>query len=561
MPIDAPNYQWPSGVPYVVSDRGTMALGVKDVSPFIPDVLTGTEDFETDPITGSGTWTLTASSPHTGLRCLRSAVIGNNAQTDYTFNVPPGTNYIRFWHRVSSELNFDFFRVLVDATQVFQLSGTANLWAQSIFPVTGAATVTFRYIKDGSSAVGLDASFIDDIEWIGTLGQAAVFTYEPFHIDATNDCMKVVLCNNEVVVDGEVEIRPLDCLTDSVTICPGDDPIEVVVNNFPSPVNLDCATDSVTVCPGDDPLEVIVNNFPAHVPLDCTTDSVSACQEGVWDVSVNNFPAHVPLDCATDSVTICPGDDPIEVTVNNFPVQTPLDCATDSVTVCPGADPLEVIVNNFPTQTPLDCATDSVSACQQGDWDVSILGTVTFIPGKRTLTGLYYGNSGALAYTTAADAATGGDLWLVNTSNTVVAYLREVRFTANIAALALLTALPRINMERITFTGTPSGAQITPAKRDSLDATNTATLRTASTGMTITAGAVIKSFTPPSSDVIGGLLAANASSAVPVEQVFLGDIDSYIVLRQNQGIVFRQATAGSLTENRVYQVDLVWEEI
>jgi hypothetical protein len=567
MTISPQNIQWPTGASYLIGDRGTGAWGVKDVSPFIPDVLTGSEDFETDPISGSGTWTLTSSSPHTGLRCLRSGVIGNNANTDYVFNVPIGTNYIRFWHRVSTELNFDFFRVYKDAiipgNLLFQTSGTANVWAMGEFNITGVATITFRYIKDGSSIGGLDTCFIDDIEWIGTLGQAAVQVYEPLHLNTNNE-LKVTVGNFPVNVN-------LDCATDSVTICPGDDPIEVIVNNFPVQTPLDCATDSVTICPGVDPIEVIVNNFPVSTPLDCTTDSVTICPgDDPIEVIVNNFPTQTPLDCATDSVTICPGDDPIEVIVNNFPVSTPLDCVTDSVTVCPGDDPLEVVVNNFPAVAHLDCTTDSVGACQEGDWtvgvegevDVNVVGgTITVVPGKRTLTGLYYATGGPYAYTTAADTATGGEIWLVNTSASVIVYLRSVRFTTILNSLAILTALPTIRLERMTFTGTPSGAQITPAKRDSTDPTNTGTIRTASTGMTPSAGAAIHSFSPPTADVIGGLLAVNATSTVPVEQLFEADLESYIVLRQNEGVVIRQSTAGNATENRQYWLNVVWEEI
>lgn len=72
-----------------------------------------------------------------------------------------------------------------------------------------------------------------------------------------------------------VNIRPLDCNTDSISICL----TEPVSGTFvQSPLNF--ATDSVTVYPGPTPLDVLPPN----------------------------------LDCATDSVTICPGADAIPVT-------------------------------------------------------------------------------------------------------------------------------------------------------------------------------------------------------------------------------------------------------
>lgn len=502
--LNAPNIQWPRGEDAVMGDRGTMALGIKDVDPGVPEVIVATEDFEVDPISGSGTWTISLITPHSGLRCLRSAVIGVSQSTDYTFNIPPTATHIRFWWRVSSENNADFFRVYKDAiipgNLLLQASGTTNdVYAQATLDVTGAATVTFRYIKDGSLSGGLDRAIIDDIEWI-IPGVPAVLLYEPFHLNE-DDCVKVVLCDNEVTVTGTVETRPLSCETDSVTVC-FDDPLsitgivqvegEVSVTGEINTRPLTCDTDSVTICV-DDPLDVIVTNFPASVEIS------------------NDVGNPVPVSFAR------------------------LTCGTDSVEVCNDVgSPLTVNVNN----------------------------TITVVPGRRSLRGVYFATSGPLAYTTAADAATGGDLWLVNTSNTVVVYLREVRYTSNIAALALLTALPIIRMERMTFVGAPSGPIVTPARRDSLDFANTGTVRTTNAGMApITTGAGIKSFAPPSSDIIGGLLAANASSAVPAEQLFVADLDSFIVLRQNEGIVFRQSTAGSVTENRQYQVDIIWEEI
>lgn len=869
MSIHAQNIQWPAGFGYLTGDRGTMALGAKEVVQPIPDTIVATENFETLPITGSGTWFVDTSNPHSGTKYLRSAIIGNSASTTYTFTVPALATTLRFWYRISSELNFDFLKIYKNSisvpNQLFSTSGTANVWTQLSLPLAGVTSVIFEYSKDSSSIGGLDLAGIDDLEWISVLGVAAVTNYEPFHLDA-NNCLKVSLCSNHVIIDSlppveimndignpvPVSFTRLNCATDSVEICndsgnpiPVSGTVElgattlaaletitvlqgtspwvvsgtVSVNNFPAVANLDCATDSVTVCPGDDPIEVTVNNFPAVAHLDCATDSVTICPgDDPIEVTVNNFPAVEHLDCATDSVTICPGDDPIEVTVNNFPVVEHLDCATDSVTICPGDDPIEVTVNNFPVVAHLNCATDSVEICNDAGSPITISGTVTAnqggvwttgrtwdlnfatdqvdvtgstvaatqsgvwttdrtwdlnfatdqvdasgsvitvnqgtspwvvsgtvtsdtnfdypedsvhvsgnpgafilavrnddplnvltsadgdyspvavtstgrvfttdranfaedtpassghfgefilgvrndtgavktdtdgdysqistdssgrvgitdlggsitvdgtvavsnqntqyaedipavsgdlgnlalvmrhdastgtvnndgdysalhvnqfgqlkvtiggqqviaVPGKRTLSGLYYGTTGPIAYTTAADAATDGSLWLVNTSNTVVVYLRTVRFTALLDSLAILTNLPTIHMERMTFTGTPSGTLVTPAKRDSVDAANTGTIRTASTGMTITAGAAIESFSPPTADVIGGLLSVNATASIPVEQLFVGDLDSFITLRQNEGIVFRQSTAGNATENRQYWLNLVWEEI
>lgn len=334
-----------------------------------------------------------------------------------------------------------------------------------------------------------------------------------------------------------MDIRNLDCLTDSVSVCQLE-LFDVAVTGTVEIRSLDCSIDSITICPpvtGSFDVE-IVNEVNTR-PLDCLTDSISVCQLEPFDVAVTGVIETRPLDCEIDSITICPPVTGIfDVDVLNEVNVRPLDCEIDSITVCPPAT---------------------------GVFDVNVVNSqvITVIPGRRSLRGVYFAALGPITYTTAADAATGGDVWLVNTSASVVAYLKHLRFTVVLQDLALLPQLPTIRLERMTFTGTPSGTLITPAKRDSADLANTATVRTTSAGMVITAGAAIDSYSPAASDVVGGLLAANAAAAVPSEQVLDLTLDDYIVLRQNEGLVIRQHTAGAATENRFYWVNFNWEEI
>lgn len=174
---------------------------------------------------------------------------------------------------------------------------------------------------------------------------------------------------------------------------------------------------------------------------------------------------------------------------------------------------------------------------------------------RPQLLGIYYAGSGPHIVGAAADAATGGRVWLVNTSSTIAVAIREIRYSI-VAGTALITLTePRINVERMTFTGTPSGAQITPGKRDSTDAANTGTLRTASTGMTITAGATMRNFSPTNALTAVGV-------SMPTEQVWTmqAHVDGRIVLRQNEGIVVRQADAGTVADTRTFFLDFAWEE-
>lgn len=94
----------------------------------------------------------------------------------------------------------------------------------------------------------------------------------------------------------------------SVTVEPGNEPIAVyVVGPDPLPVsfeggisvNLDCSTDSITVCPGDDPLEVVFNQ----------TVTVQAT-----DLDIRNLLfATDKIDVSGSSVTISDGSGPVTV--------------------------------------------------------------------------------------------------------------------------------------------------------------------------------------------------------------------------------------------------------
>lgn len=186
--IQGTNIQWPSGVGWLQGDRGTEALGVKDVSPAVPETIVATYDFETLP-PGAGTWLLDPLNPHSGLFCFRSAPILDNQSSQWTFAVPAPATSLRFWWRVSSEAGFDFFEIYKDSVtvpnRIFQQSGTSNVWAQATLSIAGATNIIIRYVKDSSSSVGLDAAFVDDMEWI-VPGAAAVQNYEPLHLDPSN---------------------------------------------------------------------------------------------------------------------------------------------------------------------------------------------------------------------------------------------------------------------------------------------------------------------------------------------------------------------------------------
>lgn len=159
--------------------------------------------------------------------------------------------------------------------------------------------------------------------------------------------------------------------------------------------------------------------------------------------------------------------------------------------------------------------------------------------------------------TAAADAANVGRQWLVNPvgSGKYVA-LKRVHIGAGInGALAVaLAAAPQMQLTRFSFTGTPSGAVITPAKRATADAAPVGSLRTAATGMTVTAVAPIYTYN------IAQVLSAIGEYSPPLA-VLDFRIEDQIILAPGEGIMIRQASAGAAAaEARFLQVDWAWEE-
>jgi hypothetical protein len=180
---------------------------------------------------------------------------------------------------------------------------------------------------------------------------------------------------------------------------------------------------------------------------------------------------------------------------------------------------------------------------------------------KDSKTGFYRAHSGILTIPTAAhNGTTTGHLWFFNpVGNTVKARLRRLRETGQVVSGAIDLTAPRQLFNLFTFTGTASGAAITPSKRDSTDAAATCTLRTASTGATVTLGAVIKHT---------GVPAINATLASATVQVNLQpciyppwdpDEEECIVLRAGEGVVLWSADASTTANRRLFS-DWAWEE-
>lgn len=127
------------------------------------------EDFEDEnfvvTVSGNGRWATTADRAQTGTRSVHNITIADGVTADLTLTAPVDATAVRFWYSVSSESGYDFFRFLLAGVQQFQASGEVA-WTQSTtYPLTGGEVLTFRYIKDSSAVAGLDAAFVDNVEF------------------------------------------------------------------------------------------------------------------------------------------------------------------------------------------------------------------------------------------------------------------------------------------------------------------------------------------------------------------------------------------------------------
>jgi len=163
-------------------------------------------------------------------------------------------------------------------------------------------------------------------------------------------------------------------------------------------------------------------------------------------------------------------------------------------------------------------------------------------------------NSGNLVIQATAHGATIGFFWLINpVGNTKNIRLRRVECQTQLTTALVTLSAPKINIERVTFTGISSGTQIVPVKVESSQNNATGLLITTSSGLTLSAGAVAYGFLPAMAiTAVGG--------QVPVMLEYEPLEHSMIILVPGEGIVCRQADAGTTADTRKLTLNISWEE-
>jgi M6 family metalloprotease-like protein len=138
----------------------------------IDPTLTLNEGFENGILTppwtfsGNANWTVDTTTFYSGVKSAKSGTITHNqtSSMQMTQNIEiPGQ--VTFFHKVSSEANYDYLKFYIDGVLQGQWSGT-TAWAMAAYDVAvGNRTFKWEYMKDGSVNTGSDCAWVDHIGW------------------------------------------------------------------------------------------------------------------------------------------------------------------------------------------------------------------------------------------------------------------------------------------------------------------------------------------------------------------------------------------------------------
>lgn len=173
----------------------------------------------------------------------------------------------------------------------------------------------------------------------------------------------------------------------------------------------------------------------------------------------------------------------------------------------------------------------------------------------RDMVGSYIAHSGVNLVQASAQTFPAAFWWLINpVGNSNKIALTAIEVISQLGSALAAPTSPRLLFALFTFTGTASGAQITPGKLDSTYPATTASFRTASTGLTITKVAdVICAFPVASATAVG-------YTAPMMDEWFEDKESNQIVLRAGEGIAFYQPDAGTASDTRRIVTTIKWDE-
>lgn len=179
-----------------------------------------------------------------------------------------------------------------------------------------------------------------------------------------------------------------------------------------------------------------------------------------------------------------------------------------------------------------------------------------FVPtSTRDTLGSYVAHTGVNLVQATAQTFPAAFFWFINpVGNANKIAITAVEVISQLGSALAAPTSPRLLWALFTFTGTASGASITAAKLDSTYPAPTGSIRTASTGLTITKVA----------DSICSLPIASATavgySPPQMDEWFEDQERNQIVLRAGEGIAMYQPDAGTASDTRRIITTIKWDE-
>ena len=118
--------------------------------------------------TGDAEWIGQSHVVRHGTAAAQSGTI-EDGQTSGISTTILGPIDLSFWWRVSSQQNADYLRFLIDDTLNRQISGENDWQEVNVSLEKGLHTLTWEYVKDTGTSDGMDAGWVDQIEYQSTL--------------------------------------------------------------------------------------------------------------------------------------------------------------------------------------------------------------------------------------------------------------------------------------------------------------------------------------------------------------------------------------------------------
>lgn len=175
----------------------------------------------------------------------------------------------------------------------------------------------------------------------------------------------------------------------------------------------------------------------------------------------------------------------------------------------------------------------------------------------REVANSYKGHPGLISLITGPHTALQGFCWLINpVGSSVLVGVEAIHLITQQSLAGTSQPIgPRLTVERVTFTGTGSAGLVADSESRTASPDAVAELRTASTGLTLTAGATVCGFFP-----IMAMTQTIKRTSEAISNVVVWEPEEQCVLAAGEGLVFRQPDVGHTSEGRLAALTFLWQE-